>query len=397
MKKILFTIITAITFACNGQKTTETETITKANKLIADKKYESAFNLLQEADTSNENPDIFLLKEDILLNYFVSSMMHQAFALRDIDKNEDIMDYRGKEGSYSMYFVKIDSVLLKLIKKYPDNCKLYKGLADYYYDVDSKYGEQWLIDEANLQDAIITNYQKAISGWCADYDTYFAVGITYLQQEKEKASIPYFRKAIELDGKSADAIYNLAYAYIVTQQFDSALYCAKTAMNLYTDNVYKGDAATVVGRAYTAKKDYDNALKYYEKAVELCPDDFYKLKDLLEIYLVKHDKRASEITKKIFDLAPENPTIYQDLQEKYYYYGNVNDLINFYKSQLSVYKWSDHVVGNLHFYIANIYMDSDKKNAKKYFLQAKESFKKIFESDHYVFEVIEDALKKCDK
>ncbi len=396
MKRLLFICLIFSALACQAQQ--ETDIIAQANQLVAEKKYESAFKLLQNFDPNNEKPDVFLLKEDILLNYFVSSLMHQAFALMDIKKNEEIMDYRGKEGSYSMYFIEIDSVLLRLIKKHPDNCKLYKGLGDFYYDADSKYGGQWLMDEAELQEAILTNYQKAIAGGCADYDAYFAMGITCLKLEKEASAIPYFRKALELDPNSVGSIYNLGYAYIVTGQYDSALYCAKTALDLYRNNkTYKGDAAMMAGRACSGLEDYSNALKYYELACKYCPNDFYKLKDLLGIYLVTHNKKAAKTTKEIFALAPENPTVYQGLEEMYSTYGNISDLVAFYKSQLPGYKKNARVVGNLYFYMANICLDIDKAIAKDYFLQARESFRKVYGKDHYVFGVIEEALKSCEQ
>lgn len=88
MRIFFAAIITVI--AINGYCQQTNDIIAKANKLVEDKKYESAFKLLDTADSTNCNPDIFLLKEDIVLNYFVSSLMHQAFALKDINKDEDI-------------------------------------------------------------------------------------------------------------------------------------------------------------------------------------------------------------------------------------------------------------------------------------------------------------------
>ena len=137
MKKATVLFLTLLNLTVFGQ--TETEIIEKANDLIANKKYESAFNLLDDFDKENSKPDIVLLKTDIVLNYFVTSMMHQIFALKDIEKDEDIMDYRGREGIFSMQMFQVDSIFIKLIEIYPTNCKLYKGLGDFYYDVHLKY------------------------------------------------------------------------------------------------------------------------------------------------------------------------------------------------------------------------------------------------------------------
>src|SRR5690554_3096431 len=212
MRKITTLFLTLFSLTVFGQ--TETETIKKANDFIEDKKYETAFNLLDKFDPTNDKPDIVLLKEEILLNYFVTSIMHQMFALTDIKKNEDILDYRGKEGSFSMQMFQVDSILTRLIKTYPNNCKLYKGLGDYYYDAHLRYGDNWLKNNKEQIELMQTNFQKAVDGNCADYLSNYVLGYTNLSQEKNKESIPYFLKSIEMNKNYASSHYNLAYAYL---------------------------------------------------------------------------------------------------------------------------------------------------------------------------------------
>ena len=393
MRNFFAAIITV--FAINGYCQQTNDIIAKANKLVEDKKYESAFKLLDTADSTNCNPDIFLLKEDIVLNYFVSSLMHQAFALKDINKDEDIMDYRGKEGIFSMCWLEIDSILYKLIDKYPENCKLYKGLADYYYCVSQSY-ETWLIEEEELQNLVIENCKKTINGNCADHLTYYHAGMMYLFQEENAASIPYLKKATELDPTSADAHYNLAYAYLFNEHIDSALHHAELALKLYTDDEYKSDAAHMLGQIYAEKNEGQNALKYYEMADKIYPGNYYNLKPMIYLYLSDGNKKYESTTETFFNLAPENPTIYQDLEEAYSMAGKENELISFYKSQLSKYKDNNIIFGNLNFYLGAIYLGTDNKTAKKYFEKSKEVFKKVFKADHYIFGVIEDALGRCN-
>ena len=94
----LISLFIALTVA--GQ--TEKGTLKKANELIKEKKYQSAYKLLNDFDPKNCNVEIVLLKEDIVLNYYITSIMHQVFSLKDLEKNEDIMDYRDKEVSFNM-------------------------------------------------------------------------------------------------------------------------------------------------------------------------------------------------------------------------------------------------------------------------------------------------------
>ena len=391
MKKITTLLLTLLAFA--GYSQTQTDVLSAAQKLIDAKKYESAYVLLDNEDPNNEKPDVVLMKEDIVLNYFVSSMMHQVFALKDLKKNEDVMDYRGKTGTFSMFPFRADSVLIKLIAAYPDNCKLYRGLAFYYNEVLNKYGGYWLMDEEELTQKIIDNGKKAIDGGCGDYNTFHNMGVALLTQEETAQSIPYLKKATELEPKRADAHYNLAYAYLFTDQLDNAFPQAKTSYDLYKDKDLKGDAARMTGQILMEKGDYRNALKYFETADKLIPDDYYNLSPLLRLYLVTGNQKAPSTAKKLFELAPENPTIYQAMIEAYRFADREPELVRFYKAQLPKYVNNDKVFGNLHFYLGPLAMEHDKAAAKEYFLKAKEIFGHVYDKEHYVFGVIDDALE----
>lgn len=391
MKKITTLLLTLLAFA--GYSQTQTDVLSAAQKLIDAKKYESAYVLLEKNDPYNEKPDVVLMKEDIVLNYFVSSMMHQVFALKDLKKNEDVMDYRGKTGTFSMFPFRADSVLIKLIAAYPDNCKLYRGLAFYYNEVLNKYGGYWLMDEEELTQKIVENGKKAIDGGCGDYNTFHNMGVALLTQEETAQSIPYLKKATELEPKRADAHYNLAYAYLFTDQLDNAFPQAKASYDLYKDKDLKGDAARMTGQILMEKGDYRNALKYFETADKLIPDDYYNLSPLLRLYLVTGNQKAPSTAKKLFELAPENPTIYQAMVEAYRFADREPELVRFYKAQLPKYVNNDMVFGNLHFYLGTLAMEHDKAAAKEYFLKAKEIFGHVYDKDHYVFGVIDNALE----
>ena len=135
MRKFTTILMLLAVFCIPVSGQTEKEILSKATDLVANKKYSSAFKTLKDFDPKDEKPDIVLLEEDIALNYFVTSMMHQMFAFKDLEMNEDVMDYRGKEGVYDMFNFTVNEILDKLIKKYPTNYKLNKGLADFYSDV----------------------------------------------------------------------------------------------------------------------------------------------------------------------------------------------------------------------------------------------------------------------
>lgn len=396
MKKLM-TIVITILFSLTVFAQTESATIEKANELIANKKYESAFKMLQDFDNKDEKPDIALLKEDIALNYFVTSIMHQMFAFKDLEKDENIMDYRGKNGSFGMYSFAVDSILSKLIIVYPDNYKLYKGLGDFYYEVQQKYAGQWFKDDKTISDLIIKNYQVVIDHKLADDKVYYATGFQFLSMNKNKEAIPYFLKSIELKNDLANAHYNLAYAYLFTDDRENALKYAKNSLELYKDAELKCDAARMIGQIYTELNDNKNAIEFYEIADKIYPENYYNLHPLLALYFKTDNPKKAEMTNSFYNLAPDKPTIYNDLGNIFYENNKINELIEFYKSKLLIYKDDKKISGNLNFYLGRLYLDSDKTIAKDYFLTAKSIFTTIFDKNNQVFNVIDEAIKQTKK
>jgi tetratricopeptide (TPR) repeat protein len=388
-------LLAVLSMPVSGQ--TINEMISKANDLVANKKYSSAFKTLMDFDPKDENPDVVLLKEDIALNYFVTSMMHQMFALKDLDKNETVMDFRGKEGVYDMYSFSVNDILDKLIKKYPTNYKLYKGLADFYSDVMIRYPGNWLKKDNVLSDLVIKNYQVVIDHQAADYTVYYKVGLEFLSLKKHKESIPYFLESLKLKVENADTHYNLAYAYLFTDDRENALKHARKSFDMYTDKTNKEDAARMIGQIFVELKNDRDAIRYYEIANGLEADNYYNLHPLLSLYVKSTDPKAKETMNTFYNLAPDKPTIYNDLGNIYHENSKTSELIDFYLSRLPTYANDKKISGNLHFYLGQLYLESDKKTAKDYFLKAKAIFSTVFDKNNGVFNAINEGIKLADK
>lgn len=370
MKKIrlFFVVIFSFCFLA-GFGQTDTQIINKAKQLVVNKKYDSAFKMLNKYDSLYTKPDMVLLQEHIALNYFVESIMHQLFALKDLKKNENIEDYRGKNGKYDMYKFPIDSCLISLILKYPNDCKLYNGLGDYYWQVYLHYGDQWLIKSKKLLNLAMLNYKKAIEKHCANYKSYYVSGFVPLNNGQYRIAIPYFLKSIEMDSSSdnANSYYNLGYAYLFTNNFEKALKYTKLSLRLYTDIGYRSDAARMIGKIYAAMHDDKNALVYYERANKIEPENYDNLNALLGLYVKYENSKESVIRKQFFDLEPSKPEVYNDLRDIYSQYKKMNSLIAFYKRQLPLFKEKARIEGTLNFYIGSAYMDLNKyKSALNY-------------------------------
>lgn len=386
-------LIIALLIASKSFSQTIDETLKKSNDLIAAKQYDKAFNLLQKADPDNNNGDIVLAKENILLGYFVTSIMHITFALKDLQPNESVDDYRGKEGNYRMYIFPADSILLRLIKTQPDNYKLYLGLGNYYYEVFLHYNANWEQSADALFKLIEENYTKAISLHAGDYMTYYELGYIEELQKKYQGAINYFLKSIELDSKYANSYYNLGLAYLYTDDRANALKYALKSIDLYANRDYKGDAARMTGEIYGELNDTKNEIYYYELSDKIDPGNYNTLKSLLTAYVsAKSDKEKGSLDT-FYSLAPGNPTIYNDLSGIYASQPGV--LIDFYESKLPLYTNDKKVYGGLNFYLAQLYVTVNKQKAKDCLLKARAAFSTVFEKDNEVFKAIDTLMTQA--
>ncbi|KOS04733.1 hypothetical protein AM493_00730 [Flavobacterium akiainvivens] len=388
--KYLFTLLfLAASLSLSAQK--EADVLKEANTLIASKQYESAFRKLEEFDKDNTRPAVVVLKANIMMDYFVTSMMHQMFALKDLAPGEDIMDYRGKEGHFSMFTFVPNEALEALIAKYPDNCALYNTLGHFYHEVYTKYGENWLKTPDELLNLMEANCAKAVVGKCAGFDAYETLGFVALNREKYSEAIPFYLEAIKLDKEYATSYYNVAYAYLYKDDRANAIKYGTEAYNRYTDAAYKADAARMVGMAYSELSDGVNATLWYEKSNVADPGNYYTLRPLLDAYVLNKDARAAATRNEFFNLAPGNPTIYADLEK--IYHNDKDSLIAFYNSKFGSFTNDDKVTGSLHFYLGSLYIDNDNPTAHSHFLKAKAHLTKSVEAGNSVFDVLEEVLE----
>ncbi len=388
--RIYLTLALILTF---GIVFSQEKELRESEELIENKKYDSAYLLLEKVDPTNKNPKIVIEKTRILLDYFVSSMMHQLYALKDLEEDEELMDIRGSEGSFSMYYFPPDSILNVLIKQNPENFKLRKTLGYFYHEVNLKYGSNWLEPDSIIFKRIIENYDVAYKNGEFDYWSLYGIGYAYLNQNKVEESIPYFIKSIELNDNYPSSYYNLAYAYLTINEREKAIENAKKALKLYEYVDYKSDAAKMLGIIYAELNDFQNALKYHREANSITPNNYYVLKPLLDIEVKTESDEYKKITSEFFMLDPGNPTIYQDLEEVYWVNGKENYLLSFFENQKINFSDNYKVLGNLHFYIARIYDGKEEiKNAKFNFEKAREIFEKVYEPNHRVFEIIDTFL-----
>jgi tetratricopeptide (TPR) repeat protein len=307
--RIRFALVLLMALQAGGASGAETieDLLSNVDRLVAEKKYLSAFKALDNYEGGDSNPDIALKKAELAMNYFASSIMHTTFAFRDLEEGEDILKVRGSTGKFTMYAFDVGEVFKPLIQRYPEDSRLHRTLADYYIDVYEKYRGQWMKSDEELLKGAQENYGRAISLGDSDAKTYFGAGKAAMYLNDAPGAALQFQAAVEKSADYAPARYNLAYAYLFMNRQAEAASQAIEAYNLYTEIPLKADAAMLAGQAYLELGENEGALKYFLLCDEIAPEKYENMRRLMGLYVrLGRGDDARAVGDRIFALAHES-------------------------------------------------------------------------------------------
>jgi tetratricopeptide (TPR) repeat protein len=364
--------------------------IRSADSLVNLHKYCSAFELLNRIDSANENRQVVFKKMDIALNYFVESLNHMIFSFKDIGQNEDIMSFRGKEGTSEMFVFPIDSILLRLLTKYPHDGNIYKRLGDYYQDVLSRYGGRWIVSDDSLAITIMSYYGQAEKHKSMDFKSYDRLGAAYFRTGKYSDAERCFRASMKLNPGSPNSPYNLAYLLYKKKQFKAAIPFAQKSFDLYNTLSLKSDAGRLCATCFSETGDYDNALKYLRLTDEFDPNNYYVYRNIMWTFLkMRSTDSAIASSVRFFNLKPTNPRLAQDILADYQEAGQSKDIPKVLRTLMDIYSNNAEAYGNILFHFSNYYQDESNYPLSLAFLDSAEAqFRTCLPDTHYVFKVI---------
>jgi tetratricopeptide (TPR) repeat protein len=370
-----------------------------ADSLISLRKYSSAFGLLRGVSTGNDNRAIVLKQVDIALNYFVLSINHAVFSFKDLQPGEDLLEMRGQPGTYDSFLFPIDSVLIQLISRYPDDGRVYRYLGDYYYDVSQRYSGRWLISDDSLFSLVRSDYCTARNLKASNYASLHRLGVIYLQQNDFDDAEPCLREAIALDPQQADPHYNLAYLLMQKRDYSQAIESGLKSLELYQDVALRSDAGRLVASCYSRLKDYESALKYLRRVVAFDPRNFYVHRMVLCAFLAEgKSDSAFFAAKRLFALHPTYPSVPQAIIEDYSEAHKASDLVSVFRRLIPEYDKNDTASGNLYFHLASCSLaDLDSLSAIQSLDSAEARFRHCFPTGDQVFEAIKSQKEAIER
>ena len=371
------------------------DVLADVDQLVTEKKYLSAFRLLEEQENGDSNPDIALKKAELVLKYFVNSIEHKVFTLTDLKEDEEIVDVRGKPGSSIIINFDMEQVFTPLINNYPEDQRLYVALADYYLDAyECCRGRLGKRDEDVLKGAR-SHYDKAIVLGDLDSRTYFRYGKTALYMNDLAGAAKLLEISVRKSDSYAPARYNLAYAYLFQGRPTEAAPHAVAAYEKYDVIPLKADAAMLAGQAYMEWGNTEEALKYFLLCDRIAPDKYENLRRLIGLYVkLGRGEEAKIVGERIFEMDPANPTMARVFLDNYGYSSLEGELPGIFNGLAAKYTGNPAAVGNALYHLSVFYNHiGDNAMALKTIDEAERNFRKSYKEDHVVFKAIEEIRR----
>lgn len=246
-----------------AQAQSERATLKKAESLVAQRQYASAFAMLDALDPANDRPAVLAMKADIVLHYFAQSMNHMVFSLVDLKKGESLDSVRRNFEMGDAFAFDVDSLSRRLLATHPGDQSLLSTHAAYHKALLDDYGDDlWMTYLAPECKALLQQATESA-------DACSQLGYFYTSDEATADSAAYyFRRAVALRDTLWEAHYNLGVMEYQLGHNDKALVHLERAWKGYRVPRLKGDAARVMAIIYDqALKNTDKAERYYRQAV----------------------------------------------------------------------------------------------------------------------------------
>ncbi|OON71042.1 hypothetical protein B0919_03355 [Hymenobacter sp. CRA2] len=383
-----------------AQAQTEAAVLQQAEQLIQQKKYESAYRVLDKFDPKNARTAVLLKKEDVVLNYYLLSVNHEIFGLQDLKPTQRVEELRGKPGRYGSVRLPLRPLLDSLKRLRPTDYGLDLGLGHYYYAVQQcGCGRQGLSEDELLQRAE-QYFTTAHAHQREDFESHFALGFISMRRKQMAEGAAELERSLALNPNYPNAHYNLAYAYSALGRPADALPHARRAGALYQNPEYKADAVSMTATLEKQLKGgaAPNLLGTREAEAAANAKDqaaYDALKAQVAAAVAAKAPNAKALTLQLFQLNPANDAVYSDLMDIYQEHEQPAAMAAFFQEQLPAAPQTPAVQGLLHFYVACLDMQLQRPaEAYPHFRQADMLLRKVSSPDNPAFAIIKKGLNE---
>ncbi len=187
-------------------------------------------------------------------------------------------------------FDNAEKLLLKLVKQNPTDAEMMYTLGRTYMEME-------------LEARAIPFYQKAIQLDGSKNTWFFELAMLYYVTDNYKDAVIFFNKATDLGyPQSAELRENLGYAYLYSGEFDKG---EKILLNIHEKKRGDKDIMRDLAQAYYDHKLYDKSLEFCQKLIELDLKDGKALYQAGLCFQKKGElERGQQMCDKAIELDP---------------------------------------------------------------------------------------------
>ena len=198
----------------------------------------------------------------------------------------------------------------------------YKGKLEDVFDIQEKVSKQIvdaLMVKLTPKEQVVLTKRATLNPQAFDCNLRARDSLYRFTKNSVQTAIELFRKAIECDGRYADAYAGMSEAYAHLYQnfdrndawLDKASEAGLKAL-MYDPSL--SEAYSALGLVYLYKKSHDEALESSQKAIELNPSNHIAYWILGRTYRTTDRNRdAADLFKKVIQLSPDFYAAYGDL------------------------------------------------------------------------------------
>lgn len=178
---------------------------------------------------------------------------------------------------------------------------------------------------------------------------------------------------------------------VLESRLDEAEYHFKRT----NDIVEKSDILIGQGQILKQLKKFDDAEIKFDASIALLASSYGAIKGKIELSLIRNKaiNEFQETIDKFFELGPTNPIVCNDIIDLFSEYKREDDIVIVLTRKLNDYEDNKEAQGNINYHLGLFY-SSINKEAKEYFIAAKDCFKQSVPKDHVVFKMIETNLQQ---
>lgn len=160
-------------------------------------------------------------------------------------------------------------------------------------------------------DLCLHNFEQAVMVKPEESKSLGGIGILYQRENQNEKAVEYYKKALKLDGESADGVSRIAYAYITIPDWDSSIVWFEKLLEHDSTNT---SALINLSVCYSSINDYDKSYEYIEKLLELEPNNTQSLFNAGQYWFLQMQDAAAAMAD-VSDSLPDAKTKKKEMEE----------------------------------------------------------------------------------